>query len=117
ILTVNELLVGLGSVPSNVTEPVLRMLPVAFTMKLIFTVKLLAAPRLAAVQVTVPPRDPTAGPVHVPRVVVAELNSRLLGRTSVKTTFGATTPLLLITQLMELAAFTGVLPCAAFPVT
>ena len=89
----------------------------ALTMKLTVTVKLLAAPRLAAVQVTVPPLAPGAGPAQLPRVVVAELNSRLLGSTSVKTTFGATAPLLLITQLMELAVFTGVLPLAAFPVT
>src|SRR4030088_856624 len=99
IFMVNDSFPGFASIPSNETLPVFEMLPTAFTTTLIVTVKVAPFARFGTVQVTVPPRALTGGPVQVPDVVVTDVNCRLFGRTSLNTTFGASAPLLLITQV------------------
>jgi hypothetical protein len=54
---------------------------------------------VGAVQVTVPPKEFTAGPVQLPRLVVADVNRKPLGMVCLKTTLGASAPLLLTTQV------------------
>jgi len=73
--------------------------------------------RVAAVQVTVPPREFTAGPVQVPELVVADVNRKPDGITCLKTTFGASAPLLLTVHVYPLAELTLPLPWSALPVT
>jgi hypothetical protein len=72
--------------------------------------------KLGTVQDTVPPRELIGGPVQAPDVVVTDVNCKLLGRTSLNATFGASAPLLLITQMYASAVFTFALPRCALPV-
>lgn len=112
----NDSLPGLASIPSNETVPVFRMLPTTFTTTLIVTVKVAPLARLGTVQVTVPPRALTGGAVQAPAVVVTDVNCKLLGSTSLNTTFGASAPLLLMTHVYVSAVLTFALPRAALPV-
>lgn len=45
--------------------------------------------KVAMLHVIVPPAEPCAGPVQLPRVLLTEENCRFDGRTLVKATFGA----------------------------
>jgi hypothetical protein len=116
IFIVNDSFPGFASIPSNETVPVFEMLPTALTITLIVTVKVAPFARFGTVQDTVPPREFTGGAVQAPAVVVTDVNCRLLGRTSRNTTFGASAPLLLITQVYASAVLTFALPRCALPV-
>jgi hypothetical protein len=116
IFIVNDSFPGFASIPSNETVPVFEILPTTFTTTLMVTVKVPPFARLGTVQDTVPPSELTGGPVQAPDVVVTDVNCKLLGRTSRNTTFGASTPLLLMTQVYASAVLTFALPRCALPV-
>src|ERR1700742_376672 len=94
MVTVAELLAGAVSVPRKLTAAGFAIDPVCLTVTFTTTVNCVVGlvppcaepPSLGIVQLTVPPSDPTAGPVQVPSVVVTELNCRLAGSVSTNST-------------------------------
>lgn len=85
MFTVNELFAGLVSVPLNVAEPVVEIVPACATVTETVTVIACPLPRLGAVQVTVP-ELPSAGPVQVPTLENTPTNCNPGGSTLVNTT-------------------------------
>src|SRR5262249_16114810 len=91
MVTVNELLFGLVSVPWNVAEPVVEMVAACVITQLMVTTMVWPPGNDLAEQVTVPPAEPEAGPLQLPIVLLAEVNCRFDGSVLVKTTLGAVT--------------------------
>jgi hypothetical protein len=89
MVTVNELLEVLVSVPPKVAEPVVEMSPVCSGTKFTVTTMVWPPGRLAKLHVRVPPTALVAIPPHVPWLALAETNWKLGGSGSVKATFGA----------------------------
>jgi hypothetical protein len=90
IVTVNELLPGLLSVPWNVAAPVVAIVPAFGTVTFTVTTIVWPTGKLLTLHVTVPPSDPGAGPVHDPIFAEAELNTNVDGRVFANTTSLAT---------------------------
>ena len=83
------MLLLLVSVPPNVAEPVVEIVPTCNGTK--FTVTIMVCPpgKLARLQVSVPPIAFVATPPQVPWLALAETNWKLGGSGRVNTTFGA----------------------------
>src|SRR5690242_11695272 len=86
MVTVNELLGRLVSVPLNVPKPVSAIIPTFGTTTLIVTINVCPTATLPTPQLIVPPAEPAAGAVQIPIFEVTELNTSVDGRVVLKTT-------------------------------
>src|SRR5438270_13741412 len=86
MVTVNELLALLVSVPLKVAVPLLVIVPATVTVTFTVTIMVCPPANEFRLQLTVPPFDPAAGLVQTPPSVdLTVLKRRLAGRTSVNT--------------------------------